>query len=255
VPEHGEYASTREFASLIARRGWMVITGAGPGIMAAGHEGAGKENSFGVGIKLPFEQGANEFIAGDAKLIDFKYFFTRKIMFMKESDAVVLLPGGFGTLDEAFELLTLVQTGKAGIRPVVLLQPEGSAYWTEWSQFVRQHLYERGLVAQEDLSRYRLASTPAEAVGEIERFYRNFHSMRYVGEQLVIRLQRAPRPLELARLNDEFADIVASGRIAAIRITPAEARDGDCVDLQRVGIFAVPNFGRIRQLIDALNVL
>jgi len=253
--DHAEYSATRGFAEQIARRGWMVITGAGPGIMAAGHEGAGAANSFGVGIKLPIEQSANGFIAGDPKLIDFKYFFTRKIMFMKESDAFVLLPGGFGTLDEAFELLTLMQTGKTAIRPVVLLEPEGSTYWDEWLTFMRDELCGRGLASLEDMSLFELARTTEDAVALIERFYRNYHSARYVGERLVLRVRRVPSAEHLARLNRDFADLIEAGRIERIRPTPAEQRDKDALDLQRLALFPVHNFGRIRQLIDALNEL
>ena len=255
VEAHAEYGVARDFSRAIAERGWMVITGAGPGIMAAGHEGAGARSSFGVGIKLPIEQSANGFIAGDPKLIDFKYFFTRKITFMKESDAFVLLPGGYGTLDEGFELLTLMQTGKTAIRPVVLLQPPGSEYWSEWVAFVREHVVARGLASSEDLSLFEIASSVEEAISVIERFYANYVSARYVGERLVLRLKHGPTNADLARINREFADVVASGRIEAIPITPAEARDGDAPDLKRVALLPVSNFGRIRELIDALNRL
>jgi uncharacterized protein (TIGR00730 family) len=253
-PSDPEYRLTREFALAIVAHGWMVITGAGGGIMAAGHEGAGPAASFGVGIRLPLE-APNTYIAGDPKLIDFKYFFARKIMFMKESDAFVLLPGGFGTLDEAFELLTLMQTGKTALRPVVLLSPAGSSYWAGWRRFVEEHLLQGGLISPEDLALLETAQSVDEAVACLERFYRNYQSARYVGERLVLRLRHAPAPAALERLNDEFADIVARGRIEAIEITPAEARDGDCADLARLAFEARPNFGRIRQLIDALNLL
>ncbi len=250
-----DYQQAKEFARRIADEGWMVITGAGPGIMAAGHEGAGAKASFGVGIKLPMEQRANGFIAGDPKLIDFKYFFTRKIMFMKESDAFVLLPGGYGTLDEGFELLTLMQTGKTAIRPVVLLQPPGNDYWDTWIAFVREHVVDRGLASPVDLALFEVASSVEEALAIIERFYANYDSARYVGERLVLRLKRAPSPAELGRLNRDFADIVARGRIETISITPAEAKDADAPELARIAFFPVSNFGRIRQLIDALNRL
>jgi uncharacterized protein (TIGR00730 family) len=250
-----EYAIARDFSYEIASRGWMVITGAGPGIMAAGHEGAGKRNSFGVGIKLPVEQGANGFIAGDPKLIDFKYFFTRKITFMKESDAFVLLPGGYGTMDEGFELLTLMQTGKTAIRPVVLLEPSGGDYWRHWTRFVQAHLVDRGLASAEDLSLFDQAESVSDAVAIIERFYSNYDSARYVGERLVIRLRRAPSREQLAGLNAAFRDVVAAGRIEAVGITSAETRDGDGLDLARIALRPVHNFGRIRQLIDALNGL
>ena len=250
-----EYAVARDFSRAIAQRGWMVITGAGPGIMAAGHEGAGARASFGVGIKLPVEQSANGFIAGDPKLIDFKYFFTRKITFMKESDAFVLLPGGYGTLDEGFELLTLMQTGKTAIRPVVLLQPPGNDYWDTWLAFVREHVVERGLASPVDLSLFEVASSVDAALAIIERFYANYDSARYVGERLVLRLKRTPSRADLERLNGEFADIVVRGRIEPISITSAEAKDADAPELARIAFLPVSNFGRIRQLIDALNRL
>ncbi len=247
------YGITRDFAYAVAARGWMVITGAGPGIKAAGHEGAGKKNSFGVGIMLPMEQGANSYIAGDPKLIDFKYFFTRKIAFMKESDAFVLLPGGFGTLDEAFELLTLMQTGKTAIRPVVLLDPPGGHYWSHWLEFVREHLIDAALASKEDLAFFESADSVDGAVGIIERFYGNYDSARYVGERLVLRMKRGPSREALSRLNAEFADVVRSGRIEAVHAAPAEVKDGDAVEMARVAFRPVHNFGRIRQLIDAIN--
>jgi len=253
APDDPDYGIARDFADAIVREGWMVITGAGPGIMAAGHEGAGASNSFGVGIKLPFEQSANGFIAGDPKLIDFKYFFTRKIMFMKESDAFVLLPGGFGTLDEAFELLTLMQTGKTQIRPIVLLAPPESAYWLEWLTFIRDHLVARNLASPEDLALFAPASSAEAAVRVIERFYSNYDSARYVGERLILRMRRAPDQPQLDAINEEFADLVARGRMERTRITPAEAKDQDAVDLERIAFFPVHNFGRLRMLIDRLN--
>ncbi|MCC7010097.1 MAG: TIGR00730 family Rossman fold protein [Acidobacteria bacterium] len=248
-----EYVAARDFAAEMSRRGWMVITGAGPGIMAAGHEGAGAANSFGVGIKLPAEQEANAFIARDPKLIDFKYFFTRKIAFIKESDAFALLPGGFGTLDEAYELLTLMQTGKAAIRPVVLIDPEGSRYWHEWRTGVEEHLVANRLVSADDLSFVKLVYGIPEAVEEIERFYANYQSARYVGERLVIRLEHAPTPEQLARLNAQFSDLVAAGAIESIPTTAEELRDNDVVDLPRIAFQPKYDFARLRQLIDAIN--
>ena len=251
--DDADYAVARDFAREMVTRGWMVITGAGPGIMAAGHEGAGAANSFGVGIKLPMEQSANGFIAGDPKLIDFKYFFTRKIMFMKESDAFVLCPGGYGTMDEAFELLTLMQTGKTPIRPVVLLAAADNSYWDDWLGFVREHLIERGLCSPEDLALFEPACGIAEAAAIIERFYANYDSARYVGERLILRMKRAPAKDALARLNREFEDVVTRGRIEKTQITSAERRDEDAVALERLALFPTSNFGRLRQLIDALN--
>ena len=249
------YVITRDFSAEMAARGWMVITGAGPGIMAAGHEGAGKKMSFGVGIRLPVEQGANAFIAGDPKLIDFKYFFTRKVTFMKESDAFVLLPGGFGTLDEAFELITLMQTGKTAIRPVALLDPPGGHYWVHWLQFVKEHLIDAGLAAMEDLSFFHGTDSIEGAAKIIEQFYANYDSARYVGERLILRLKRAPDAQQLARLNSDFADLTVSGAIEVVEPTAEETKDNDALEMKRIALHADHNFGRIRQLIDALNAL
>jgi uncharacterized protein (TIGR00730 family) len=248
-----DYEIARDFGEAITAKGWMVITGAGPGVMAAGHEGAGAANSFGVGIKLPFEQAANGFIAGDPKLIDFKYFFTRKIMFMKESDAFVLLPGGFGTLDEAFELLTLMQTGKTQIRPIVLLAPPESGYWLEWLTFVRDHLVSRNLASPEDLTLFEPASSADDAVALIEHFYGNYDSARYVGERLVLRMRAAPDDAQLAAINRDFRDLVRQGRIERINITAEERKDEDSIECERLAFFPRHNFGRLRQLIDRLN--
>src|SRR2546425_7847667 len=192
VPQDPAYEVARHFAAAMAAKNWMVITGAGPGIMAAGHEGAGAERSFGAAIRLPMESEPNLFIEGDAKLINFKYFFTRKVTFLKESDAFVLLPGGFGTLDEAFELLTLMQTGKSHLHPIVLLDQPGGAYWTEWLRFIDDHLLARGLISREDMFLLRRTETVDEAVDEITRFYANYQSQRYVDGRLVLRLLRLP---------------------------------------------------------------
>jgi hypothetical protein len=255
LPGDPAYVATRDFARLIAERGWMVITGAGPGIMAAGHEGAGAEHSFGANIRLPSLNPANVYIAKDGKLINFKYFFTRKVTFMKESSAFVLLPGGFGTLDEAFELLTLMQTGKTDMRPVVLFEPEGSNYWHAWLAFVQQELLRRRFLLESDLALFCIASTPEEAAEEIERFYHNYESARFVGELLVLRLQRAPDGVLLERLNHDFADLLAHGAFEVIDPTPPETREGDSLESARLAFFPVHAYGRIRQLIDVLNEL
>jgi uncharacterized protein (TIGR00730 family) len=192
LPGEESYIAARDFAKLIAERGWMVITGAGPGIMAAGHEGAGPEHSFGANIRLPALNPANAYIANDGKLINFKYFFTRKVTFLKESDAFVLLPGGWGTLDETFELLTLLQTGKSDPHPVVLLEAEGVSFWDEWLAFVKKEVADQDLISPSDLSLFRIAHTPDEAADEIERFYANYQSARFIGNRLILRLNRAP---------------------------------------------------------------
>jgi uncharacterized protein (TIGR00730 family) len=239
------YAQTRELARRIAGRGWMVVTGAGPGIMAAGAEGAGPERAIGVNIRLPFEQPANRVVANDSKLVEMKYFFTRKLMLMKESAGFVVLPGGFGTLDEAFELLTLVQTGKSAPAPVVLLDVPGGSYWRK-----------RGLISPDDVKLYRVTDDVDVATEEVLGFYRNYHSIRYVDDVLVIRVRHAPTATELSQLNRDFADIVASGGIEVSGPLPAEVADDDAVALPRVLLrFDRFSHGRLRALIDGLNRL
>ena len=249
------YTHTRELARELAGHGWMVVTGAGPGIMAAGMEGAGVERSIGVLIRLPFEGGANELIAGDDKLVEMRYFFTRKLMLVKESAAFVAMPGGFGTLDETFELLTLVQTGKSDIHPVVLLEPEGSTYWQRWLEFMKGELLDRRFIKPADLSIFCIARTPAEALEEIETFYSNYRSARFIGERLVLRLNRAPDPETIERLEIEFADLLDHGSFEVIAPTSQERRDEDELEAKRLAFYPRHEYGRIRQLIDALNRL
>ena len=252
--DHPNYQAAVQLGAAIADRGWMVITGAGPGIMAAGVEGAGSEDSFGVGITLPFEEKAAATIAEDPKLINFKYFFTRKLTFMKESHGYALLPGGFGTLDESFELLTLLQTGKTVPAPVVLLDAPGGDYWHGWYEFVTKQLLTDGLISAEDMNLVKLTDSVDEAVEEICSFFRNYHSIRFVGRRLVIRLQKAPSDELLERINTEFSDIVVTGEFESIDATPSEIRDDDHVELHRVAFeFNRRHFARLRQLINALN--
>jgi len=249
------YTHTKDLARGLADRGWMVVTGAGPGIMAAGMEGAGVENSIGVLIRLPFEAGANQLIADDEKLVEMRYFFTRKLMLIKESAAFVAMPGGFGTLDETFELLTLVQTGKAEPAPIVLLDTPRGIYWRELERWIREQVASVGLISQTDRSLYRITDSVEDAIEEIEGFYRNFHSLRYVGDRLVIRLQASPTDDELARLTADFADVV-DGRIERTKPFPPEVTGHDHVDLPRVVCrFDRHGFGRLRDLIDRLNRL
>jgi uncharacterized protein (TIGR00730 family) len=256
LPDDPLYAQTRDLAAELARHGWMVVTGAGPGIMAAGLEGAGRNNAFGINIRLPFEQGANEFIAGDPKLVEMKYFFTRKLMLLKESDGFVCLPGGFGTLDETLELLTLLQTGKAEPAPIVLLDLPGGDFWHSWAEWTDAAVASRGLISPDDRVLYRITDDVAAASHEILNFYRNYHSLRYVGELLVIRLQAAPTPEEVAALSAQFADICLSGGIEAMGATQAERTTNDHPELPRIGFrFDRVHQGRLRELIDALNQL
>jgi uncharacterized protein (TIGR00730 family) len=254
MPDDPLYEQARAFAAAMAERDWMVITGAGPGIMSAGIEGAGTENSFGVNIRLPFEASTSQFIADDPKLINFRYFFTRKLAFMKESHGFVLLPGGFGTMDEAFELLTLVQTGKSHPAPIVLLEVPGGTYWASWRDFVTKELEGRGLISADDLDLVRVTDDVNDAVDEIEGFYSNYHSLRFVDRALVLRLRRLPSEEELERINEEFADIVTQGQIEVAQPSPAEVVDHDHVELARLRFrFDRTHWARLRRLIDTLN--
>ena len=253
-PDSPLYLQTREFAAAMAKLDWMVVTGAGPGIMEAGIEGAGAENAFGVSILLPFETTTSQFLADDPKLINFRYFFTRKLEFIKESDAFVLLPGGYGTLDEAFELLTLLQTGKAQPAPVIMLDVPGGTYWQHWGAFVERELEQPGYVSLEDDHLFCVTDDVQTAVNEILGFYRNYHSQRFVKGRLVLRLQHAPSPAQLQALNAEFADIVVRGEIELVEPTPEEVADDDHVDLARIAFrFDRHGWSRLRMLIDRLN--
>ncbi len=248
-----EYGAAQDFSREIAARGWMVITGAGPGIMEAGHEGAGGDRSFGANIQLPFEAKPNVFIADDVKLINFKYFFTRKLTFVKEADAFVLLPGGFGTLDETFELLTLVQTGKKALHPIVLLESPGGGYWEGFDRYLRNELVRRAYVDEEDLSLYRRVRHAKEAVVEIETFYRVYHSQRVVGGRLILRLTAPAPQATLGLLSEEFSDILAAP-IEAVEASREEIRDQDVPELPRIALdFDRRHVGRLRQLVDRLN--
>ena len=255
-PDQVEYQQAVDFGRKIAKAGFMVITGAGPGIMQAGHEGAGTENSFGVNIRLPWEQGANAVIREDKKLATFKYFFTRKLIFIRHSDAIVLFPGGFGTLDEGYEALTLMQTGKSQLMPLVLVDPPGGTYWKTWDKNIREHLLRNQLISPDDLNLYRITDNTDEAVKIITRFYRNFQSTRFVKDLLVIRLRNAPSDSALAALNEDFADIIAGEPIKVIQPTPEEVEGSDNLDLARIAFgFNRHDYGRLRQLIDVLNGL
>jgi len=232
----------------------MVVTGAGPGIMEAGMEGAGRERSIGVSIRLPFEQSANPVIAGDSKYVSMKYFFTRKLMLVKESRGFMCLPGGFGTLDETFELLTLVQTGKGAPVPIVLLDVPGDPYWETVDSFIREQLVARGLAAPADLHLYRITEDCAEAAAEIIGFYRNYDSLRYVGETLVLRLRHSPNAEQLALLNQRFGHLCARGTIRAVEAFAPERREHDALDLHRIAFeFAKHGYGDLREMIDVCN--
>ena len=254
TPSHDpNYALASEFANRMADvHQWMIITGAGPGIMEAGNLGAGREKTFGVNIRLPFEAEANEHV-DSSRLINFKYFFTRKLMFVKESDAFALFPGGFGTQDETFELLTLIQTGKSDMHPVVLLEAPGTGYWDAWLELVAT-LEKQGMISPNDSSLFLHTHDIDEACDEILRFYRTYHSQRYVDGKLVLRLKHAPSAEVMAAINEDFTDLLSSGTFEVIEATDAERADDDVVELPRIRFnFNRRLHGRLRQLIDVLN--
>jgi uncharacterized protein (TIGR00730 family) len=255
-PSRVEYQQGVEFGRKIAEAGFMVITGAGGGIMQAGHEGAGPEKSFGANIRLPWEQSANPVIREDSKLITFKYFFTRKLIFIRHSDAIALFPGGFGTMDEGYEALTLMQTGKSQLMPLVLIDRPGGTYWKTWDKHVREHLLRDQLVSPDDLCLYQITDDTTQAVKMITRFYRNFVSSRFVKDLFVIRLKHAPSDSAISAMNEDFADIITGNEIRRIEPTPEEVEDGDRLDLPRIAFgFNRRDYGRLRQLIDVLNGL
>lgn len=248
-----EYRLAVEFAHRIAQAGFMVLTGGGGGIMQAGNEGAGREHSFGLNIQLPFEQTSNHFIADDPKLINFKYFFTRKLFFLRESDAVALFPGGFGTQDEAFETLTLCQTGKYGPAPLVLIdEPEGD-YWQTWNEQVQNNLLKRGLISPEDTNLYTVTNNLDAACNTIRYFYRVYHSSRYVGKQYVMRLNDELRDEQLEQLNEEFNDILVEGRINKSQALSQETPDETAHLPRLVFHFNQRSFGRLYQMINTIN--
>jgi uncharacterized protein (TIGR00730 family) len=245
------YVLTREVAAAMADNDWMVVTGAGPGIMAAGLEGAGREHALGVAIRLPFESEANEFVHPE-NLVDMRYFFTRKLALLRESQGFIVMPGGFGTLDEAFELLTLVQTGKAEPVPIVFLGL-GHGFWTAWKTFVEK-VVEEGYISSTDMSLFTVTNSVEEAVQEITGFYRNYHSLRWSGDTLILRLQRAPTVEQLVSLNTEFGMYAGESGIIASTPLAAELADHDHLDLARITLqFNRRQPGRLRLLIDACN--
>jgi hypothetical protein len=253
APETPEYQMAVEFASHVTEQGFMVMTGAGGGIMEAGNQGAGAANSFGLNIELPFEQGANQYIDGDPKLLNFRYFFTRKLFMLRESDAIALFPGGFGTHDEALECLTLCQTGRYGPVPMILINPPGGNYWRDWDGYIHKHLIKPGLVSPEDSSLYTITDNLEVAYETINHFYRVYHSSRYVKDLCVIRLQTELCDPDLERLNSEFADILLKGKIEKCTTFPEEIGD-ETEKLPRICFyFNQRDFGRMYQMIDTIN--
>lgn len=253
-PSEPEFKVAEDFARAMVEQKYMVITGGGEGIMGAAQRGAGRENSFGLNIRLPFEQQANVIIEGDRKLINFNYFFTRKLNFVKETHAFALFPGGFGTMNEAFEILTLMQTGKARIIPVVMLDRPGGTYWQTWMQFMTEHLSKFGFLSPEDLNFFKIVGTVDEAVAEILQFYKIYHSARWVGEEFVIRIGRRLSNKAIVDLTKQFADVVRAGQIVQGTALRQEKNEPEIWDLPRLVL--TPHrrdFGRFRQLIDAIN--
>jgi len=253
-PENSEYQFAVQFARRLAEAGFMVLTGGGGGIMQAGNEGATREHSFGLNIQLPFEQGANPYIMGDEKSLHFKYFFTRKLFFLRESDAVALFPGGFGTQDEAYETLTLCQTGKYGPAPLVLIDEPGGNYWQNWQKYAINIFLSKGLISPQDTNLYTITDNLDVACETISNFYRVYHSSRYVGEELVIRLNSCLSDEQLEELNQNYHSILVSGKIRQIRQALPEEQGDETEKLPRLVLnFNQKNQGKLYQMIWAIN--
>jgi uncharacterized protein (TIGR00730 family) len=249
-----EYKMAEEFAEKITKKGYMVVTGGGPGVMEAGNKGAGRGKDFALNIRLPFEQKPNPYLDEKERLINFKYFFTRKLIFIKETDATTLFPGGFGTNDEGFEALTLMQTGKSRPRPLVLMQPKGSTYWSGWIRFVKEELVKNGFINKQDLNLFQLARSADEALKYIENFYRVYHSLRYVAGLTVLRLNRPLSDKILKSINHEFRDILTEGQIKPSFALKEELERGEYPDLPRLVMkFNLRDYGRLFELIHVIN--
>ena len=256
LESHADYRQAAAFGKAMAAAGWQVITGAGGGIMAAGHGGAGADPSFGLAIRLPFEQKTNPFIENDPKLINFKYFFTRKLMFVRSSHAIALFPGGFGTMDEGFEVLTLVQTGKAVPMPIVFVDTPGSDFWRTWQDYVEKQLLARRLISEDDLALYKITDDVDEAVREVRHFYSNFHSVRYARDEIIIRLHRRPTEAQLADISEKFESLKTRRYFRISDALPVERDETALANLHRlVFAFNRRDHGRLRMLIDHLNDL
>lgn len=252
TPEkHPDYQAAKSFSFQMAKQGWMCITGAAEGIMKAGHEGPSEESSVGLSIKLPFESPSNSVMAGSPRLITFRYFFTRKLMFLSHSDAVAAFPGGVGTMDELFEVLTLMQTGKTNIIPVVLIEGKGGHYWTEWQEYINDHLLANGWISPEDQNFYYIAITPEDAIEHINLFYKNYHSSRYVRDDLILRLNISLTAAQLKILNDKFSVLCSNGDIHRCNPYPEES---DHLDMPRIAFCHTrKKHGLIRALINTIN--
>lgn len=253
-PNQETYKYSAEFSRQMVKKGFMVITGAGAGIMQAAQEGAGRQNSFGINILLPFEQSANAFIENDPKLMTFKYFFTRKLFFVKEADAIALFPGGFGTHDEGFESLTLLQTGKTEPMPIVFIDVPGGTYWRSWLNYVKEELLGQGLISPEDLSLFKVTDKIDVAVDEITNFYHNYNSSCFMKDRTIIRLHHPVEDIFLEQLNDHFSDIILRGKIEKTEALPEECCEPQQNALHRILFnFNQKSFGRYRQMINMIN--
>jgi uncharacterized protein (TIGR00730 family) len=253
-PNNPNWVQAEAFGRRMAEEGWMVVTGAGGGIMEAAHQGSGRDMAMGLNIMLPFEQEANPVIEGDAKLVNLKYFFTRKLLFVKEVHAVVTCPGGFGTQDEAFETLTLVQTGKRDLMPLVMLDEPDGTYWQHWESYIKKELLDKGMISPDDMSLFCVTNDVETAVDEIMGFYSVYNSMRFVRDQLVLRLHVEPPDEMVERLNDEFSDVCESGRIKKTLPHRLEDDDQHLITLPRLSLaFNRRAVGRLRQMINVLN--
>ena len=254
IPSDPVYILARDFSRAAVQAGFMIITGAGPGVMRACQEGAGRERSFGVNIRLPFENVANEFIRGDGKLVEFKYFFTRKLFFLKESSAVVLFPGGFGTHDEGFVALTLVQTGKSRLVPIIFMDTPGGKFWTDWKRYVDDHLLSNGLIDRDDMALFRITDSIEDAVEEVRRFYRVYHSARTIRNRLVVRTQFPVSDRDIAEISAQFSDILKGKPVARRQPYDEEYDEPTLLELPRLVLhFDMKSYGRLRQLVDRLN--
>lgn len=252
-PDSENYRMASAFAARMVQEGFMIITGGGDGIMGAAQEGAGAERSFGLNIRLPFEQRANEVIEGDSKLITFRYFFTRKLNFVKETHAFALFPGGFGTHDEGFEALTLMQTGKSPLVPIILMERPNGHYWETWRRFVVNDLLDQKLISPEDVNLFFITHDVEEAVAYILEFYRNYHSYRWVKDRVVFRIHRKLTQPAIEKLHFDFAALIQEGPIKQSGALKEEAEDTHLADLFRISFVPYKNFGKLRQFIDALN--
>jgi len=253
-PESPEYRMAEQFSAAIGTRGYMIVTGGGPGVMEAGNKGAPEGMGFALNIRLPFEQKHNPFVQENEKLINYKYFFTRKLFFVKETDATAVFPGGFGTMDEGFEMLTLVQTGKSRPRPIVLMEPEGMHFWSECKTFLDKQLLDSGFIGADDSHLYTMAASVDEAVAYIERFYRVYHSLRFEGDMTIMRLSCPLSAESLELLNSTFGGILKSGSIVPVKPTEREIAEGDHPDLPRIGFhFNRKEFGRLYAMIHTIN--